>query len=133
VYAGGSYGQELDLCRRYYEKTYPLDQFPLSAGGTGRGEFVTAPTGAVISNNGQLYLGVYPRFRASKWRTPSATEVQFATTSGITGQWTIDGTQRPVRARRLSTEGFWMFDDASGGYTPAATDAFGHWWCDVDI
>jgi hypothetical protein len=63
-----SYGQELALCQRYYEKSFNLGTAPVTNVGVGTGEFVCA-CGVTLGNS---YVNEIP-FKASKRTTPTVT------------------------------------------------------------
>lgn len=107
VRCGESYADELRLCQRYYEKSYPVDIQPMTASQATYGFQIAGQTS---NANGQYYADV--RFAITKYKTP-----------GI-------GTYSYAGVANTSSNGAWLVggggsDNNNGGGTPAGATVFG--------
>lgn len=107
-----SYGQELALCQRYYEKSYNIDVVPGTNSGPGRLIWSGSSSG---SNNafGQVF------YKVSKRAEGTAT---FYTSSGTAGSWDYErngsSTTASANFYLASTQGFEVYVNVGATWAP---------------
>lgn len=125
---GKSEAGEMNLCQRYYEKSYEQDTAPGAA--TAAGYHVTNVLAINANNTDAWYVGANPRFVSDKRAAPT---VSLWTTAGTLGDWEIGGANRATVAIAASTKGFIVANNTGGSVTPTAGYAFGQWVADSEI
>jgi hypothetical protein len=122
--SGGSLSHELQLCQRYFEKTYDLDVAPGTSTPVGRYAFRPSSLG-VMNNSSWLYIPFKVQKRAVPMVAPYASAAanqtpRFSDFSSVT---------RVCSATEINTNGFsWKHGDSS------STDGvFLHWTADAEL
>lgn len=128
-WASGSVAEELPLCQHYYEKSYPVDVIPDSAGNLGSElSFVQALSTAFLT---PWYLGAHPRFKVTKRVTPTIRV--FGLGAGSLGNWEVPvGVGFASAGGNISQQSFEVFNN-TGLTTPTAGYSAGHWDADAEI
>ena len=119
-------GQELQLCQRYYEKSYNIDVAP----GTNT---VTGMTNQNVTSDGGGNAGLYITFKVTK-RSGSVTHKTYQD-NGTANQWTI------WRASGLTNAGVTIASQGASGFYGymahgtnwAAGTLWGHWTADSEL
>lgn len=127
--SGESEAGEYALCRKYYEKSYPLDSEPGDA--TGAGAHKTSIAAVAVTTGDDLALGYHPRFRVTKRIAPA---VALFSTDSTSGEWANpegSATNRAVAPTDITVEGFTV--EANGNYTPTAGDFSGQWTAEAEF
>lgn len=115
------YTTELQLCQRYYEKSYNIDVTP-GTGSSGPGLYDITAT----SNNGSnAYVPIF--FKVSKRATPTVTGYSYS--AGTSGVWSYDRSGNAgnplvafAAAGQTSTAAYMNVGGAN-----AAVEVYGHW------
>lgn len=120
VYAGRDYAEELQLCQRYYEKSYALSTEPGTATSTGR---VGMDTGNVTTNAMNRSFG----FQVNKVSTP--TVVTYSWITGASGQVAKGGTDVAAVVFDATEHGF----NAGVGTSSSADSIFFQWTAEAEL
>jgi hypothetical protein len=98
--AGGNISQELNLCLRYYEKTFALETAPATNAGT---------VGSIyaISASGPRAVADW-KFQVRK-RTPNFTYVLYSPTANATNQWNNNSSTPVLEGAYLSDTQFYAY------------------------
>jgi hypothetical protein len=133
---GGSDQADLEMCRRYYEKSYEVDTVPGT--NTAFGEHYTNVLAVATGNTGFWALGAEPQFLVEKWKRPVS--VSLWAQAGTASQWFIGGANRAcstdvdgLGTNAASTRGFKVTNNTGGLVTPTAQEAHGHWAADAEF
>lgn len=123
--AGGSYGAELALCQRYYEKSYSIDTVPGT--NTSVGQYLERATAQAGGFSGSNILYV-----VQKRAAPTAT---FYRADGTVGSWNYNrsgtsGTASVALADAGTYQGRLNMDTGSAW---AATEIFGHYTLSAEL
>jgi len=113
-----SYGQELALCQRYYEKSYALSVTPGTA--TGTGSIINRFFG---NNDPKQHI----RFSVAKRAAPTVT---FYDTAGTSGVWSSAGTV--TASRSVASQDITEFS-ANAAITNTADQVNGHWTASAEL
>jgi hypothetical protein len=123
------YGTELQLCQRYYEKSYPIGTVPGTAGSGQCPYFVTSVL------NGVVYATVY--YRVTKRATPTVSLWSYTGTSGVwsggDGSDAAANTTSPSWVNGLSESSFGIQNTSGGVFSPAYTSMFGAWASSAEL
>jgi hypothetical protein len=123
-----SIGTELQLCQRYYEKSYNPDVVPGTNTGDGR-----IFTFAVYVNASVLDYGGSIWFKVNKRTNPT---IAYWTETGTSGTWDSrtsgsSGTLTPV-SNRVGTSSFCIYCTGSG-FTNVTYSVSGHWTASAEL
>jgi hypothetical protein len=130
IWFGGDLQSDYEACLRYYEKSYELQTAPTAA--TNNGAHRTFISVLLTANAATWPMGSQPRFKVSKWATPTVT-VYDASAGGV-NSWDLDAVKASV-AGTISKEGFSVLNNTGGNYTPGAAtpNGKGHWVAEAEI
>lgn len=121
---------ELDVCRRFYEKSGPTNNFGVPTYPTTDSHLTHRPalTAAIGAN---IPMGYHPRFKAAKRATPAITLIHPVT--GALGAWLFAGvTARTVQAIGISQEGF-NVSPITTAFLATLETVEGHWIADASL
>jgi hypothetical protein len=117
-----SFGQELALCQRYFEKTYDQGTAPATATSTGSIQFRGSSSSTAAS-----YTQMPIRYVVTKRATPT---VVFYDTAGTSAHWTSAGSQSGAKDIGASSS-------YSTGFTATVSETFdqvaGHFTADAEL
>ena len=123
------YTTELQLCERYYEKSYNVDVVPATNTGAGR-VYVTA----LYQSAGLLDYGGSVPFRVSKRANPT---MSYWREDGTSGSWewanaTGSGNTTAIITNRVGTTAFSTYATGSG-FTNTSFVISGHWVASIEL
>ena len=129
-YLGGSYNADLNACRKFYEKTYEVDTPPRTSNAPG---YYSTLSGATASLTGTYWKITHPRFRVSKYASPTITLINYVIPEPVVSSWTFNVTNWASIAGAISQESFEVLNNTGASQTPAASRVFGHWTAESEI
>jgi hypothetical protein len=116
---------ELELCQRYYEKSYPQGNFP---GGAGGGSHQSIIATAFLLSSASIY------FKETKRATPTITAYSPATGgSGVISEYNPGGTLVADRAAVASATGTTAFSLGGTGTLTPGNYITAHWVADSEL
>lgn len=116
------FATELDLCQRYYEKSYDLSVVP--------GTITTTGVARVHAQATSNYISVYLSFKKTKQRS-SGTATVYNPSTGAVGTWVADATNIAVGAAAIGSSG--MTVSASNVQTTVNQFISGHWTIETEL
>ncbi|GGD95232.1 hypothetical protein [Paenibacillus nasutitermitis] len=123
-----SFGEELALCQRYYEKSYPENVTP--AFYTGLGLHITTLNAANYIAGARLMLGSQIKFKVDKRVVPT---ISFYNDQGQLGRWwAINYGDVVLGTNYTSTTGVNLISMNAINIT-AASEIYGHWTADAEL
>lgn len=127
-YVGRPIAQELAICQRYYEKSFPYPTAPATAVGTAGSHFTTTQVAGALANN----FPSHPRFLVPKRSTPTVTLYNpSAANSQVRNFATAtDGTGASVA--NTSQNGFTVTSVGLAGWAVNQTVGY-HWTADSEL
>ena len=122
--AGRDYAEELQLCQRYYEKSYDLDVAPGTSDSAGANRGIASATAGDTADQGMQPFKVYKRAAPiiAGW-----SEVGAANSWNFNGQFTSPGFQR------IGTGQFGWFGASLALTIGQAIWVTGHWTADAEL
>jgi len=123
-----SFAEELALCQRYYEKSYPANIAPGT--NTGWGLHVSTLLPANYTAGSRLLLGSHIKFKVEKRLTPTVT---FLSDAGAAGSWwAVNYGGINVGTNFTCSTGVNIVTSNAVNVTQAG-DIYGHWMADAEL
>ena len=120
---------EFDLCKKYYEKSYPKDvKF-----GTVTEEGIHQTTNVDwvgLADTFTWPIGSHPRFTVEKRVTPT---VKVWDGAGNLGAWSLNGLSQATAVADISSKSFKVINFTGGAVTLVQDYSSGHWDADAEI